>query len=80
MGAPSWLGHFGLARTPFSKTIPTDQLFIRPGLEQAVARIRFCLQENGIGCLVGDIGVGKTVAVRAALDSLDPTRYQRLYE
>jgi type II secretory pathway predicted ATPase ExeA len=79
MAVPSWLGHFGLARTPFSKTIPTDQLFIRPGLEQAVARIRFCLQENGIGCLVGDIGVGKTVAVRAALDSLDPTRYQRLY-
>jgi type II secretory pathway predicted ATPase ExeA len=79
MSALPWLRHFGLARTPFSKTVPTDQLFMRPGLEQAVARIRFCLQESGIGCLVGDVGVGKTVAVRAALDALDPTRFQRLY-
>ena len=79
MSALPWLRHFDLARTPFSKMVPTDQLFMRPGLEQAVARIHFCLQECGIGCLVGDVGVGKTVAVRAALDALDPTRFQRLY-
>lgn len=75
----TWISRFGLTRTPFSKAIPSDQLFFRPALEQAVARIHFCLQEAGIGCLFGDVGVGKTVAVRAVMDSLDPTQYQRLY-
>lgn len=75
----TWLTRYGLTRTPFSKSIPSDQLFVRPGFEQAVARIHFCLQEAGIGCLIGDVGVGKTVAVRAVLDSLDPIRLQRLY-
>lgn len=79
MNSQPWLSHFGLRRTPFSKSIPTDQLFLRPGLEQALARIHFCLQEGGIGCLVGDVGVGKTVAVRAVMEALDPTQYQRIY-
>jgi type II secretory pathway predicted ATPase ExeA len=79
MNPPPWLSHFDLVRTPFSKSIPTDQLFLRPGLEQALARIHFCLQESAIGCLIGDVGVGKTVAVRAVMDALDPTQFQRLY-
>lgn len=79
MTPPPWLNHFKLERTPFSKAIPTDRLFSRPGLEQALARIHFCLQESGIGCLIGDVGVGKTVAVRAVMDALDPTQFQRIY-
>lgn len=78
MSAP-WITHFGFRRTPFSKAIPTDQIFARAAHQEALARLSFCIEEAGIGVLVGDIGVGKTLAVRAVLEALDPARHQRIY-
>lgn len=78
MTAP-WVRHFGLHHTPFTKSIPSERLFPRAAHREAVARIQFCLQESAFGVLLGEVGIGKTVAVRAVSDSLDPTRFQRLY-
>jgi len=35
------------------------------GHGEAVARITWCIGERGLGVLTGEVGVGKTVAVRA---------------
>ena len=34
---------------------------------EAVARIGWCLNEKALGVITGEVGAGKTVAVRAAL-------------
>jgi type II secretory pathway predicted ATPase ExeA len=73
------VAHFGLARTPFSKSIAAQDLYARAAHGEAVARISFCVAEAALGCLFGDVGVGKTVAVRAAMAGLDPTRHQIIY-
>jgi type II secretory pathway predicted ATPase ExeA len=78
MRAP-WVGHFGFTHTPFSKAIPADQLCERPGLQEAVARIRFTIAERLLGVLTGEVGVGKTVAVRAAVAQLDPSAHHVIY-
>ena len=39
---------------------------------EAVARIGWCITERGLGVITGEVGAGKTVAVRAALAGLDP--------
>jgi type II secretory pathway predicted ATPase ExeA len=44
-----------------------------------VARITFCVVESALGVVVGDVGAGKTVAVRAAVAGLDPTRHTVIY-
>lgn len=41
--------------------------------------MRFCIQERLIGVIAGEVGVGKTVALRAATSWLDPTAYQIIY-
>ncbi len=79
MSAAPWVAHFGLARTPFSKSITTKDLFVRQAHEEAVARISFCIVESALGVVVGDVGAGKTVAVRAAVAGLDPSRHQVIY-
>ena len=74
-----WAAHFGLARTPFGKSIPAGDLFARQAHAQATARIGFCIAETLLGVITGDTGAGKTVAVRAAVAGLDPTRHQVIY-
>ncbi len=79
MTAAPWAAHFGLTRTPFGKSIPARDLFARQGHAEAVARISFCVVESALGVVTGDVGAGKTVAVRAAVAALDPTRHQVIY-
>ena len=74
-----WAAHFGLARTPFGKAIAAEDLFARQAHAQATARISFCIGEALLGVITGDVGAGKTVAVRAAVAGLDPTRHQVIY-
>ncbi len=79
MTLPAWISRFGFAHTPFGKTIAATDLFSRPSHEEAVARVRFCVQERLLGVIVGEVGAGKTVAVRAAVNQLDPTSHQIIY-
>jgi type II secretory pathway predicted ATPase ExeA len=74
-----WVAHFGFTRTPFTKTIPVDALHSRDGHAEAVARIQHTITEAGLCLLVGEVGVGKTAAVRAATARLDPTRHLTIY-
>ena len=79
MSAAPWASHFGLSRTPFGKAIAPKDLFSRQSHAEAVARIHFVVLESALGVITGDVGAGKTVAVRAAVSALDPTRHQVIY-
>ncbi|MCA1844905.1 MAG: ExeA family protein [Pseudonocardiaceae bacterium] len=74
-----WVAHFGFTQTPFRKTIAASQLCDRASHQEAVARIRFCIAESLLGVLVGEVGVGKTVALRAATSQLDPAAHHVIY-
>jgi len=47
MSAAPWAAHFGLARTPFGKSIPAKDLFARQAHAEAIARISFCVVDIG---------------------------------
>ena len=79
MSRAPWVAHFGLARTPFGKSIDAKDLFSRQAHQEAVARITFCVVESALGVVTGDVGAGKTVSVRAAVAALDPARHQVIY-
>lgn len=70
---------YGFARIPFSKTIPTADLFPTSGQAELAGRLTYLLRESGFGLVTGEIGSGKSTAVRAFCSSLDPNRYQLLY-
>ena len=49
MSPAPWAAHFGLARTPFGKSIPARDLFPRQAPAEAIARISFCVVDIGAG-------------------------------
>jgi len=78
MRAP-WATHFGFTKLPFSKTVSAKDLLDRASHQEAVARIRFCIAESLLGVITGEVGVGKTVALRAAISQLDPAAHHIVY-
>jgi type II secretory pathway predicted ATPase ExeA len=67
--------HYGFTRTPFGRDLPPDRLHRHTAHSEAVARVTWCIAERAIGIVIGEVGAGKTVAVRTALASLDPARH-----
>src|SRR5215210_3858856 len=71
--------HYGFSRTPFGRGLAPPMLHRHTAHAEAVARIGWCISERGLGVITGEVGAGKTVAVRAALTSLDSTRHTTIY-
>ena len=71
--------HWGFTRTPFTKDLAPSMLHRYNGHQEAVARISWCVDEAAIGVITGEVGAGKTVAVRAALGELDNSRHTVIY-
>ena len=67
--------HFGFTKMPFQKDIPPSDLHFHQGHLEAVARIGFLVDELGIGMITGEVGSGKTAAVRKAMSLLEPSRH-----
>lgn len=71
--------HYGLTRMPFGRNLAPGMLHRHHGHNEAIARITWCVAEHALGVVTGEVGAGKTVAVRAALAALDPARHTVIY-
>jgi type II secretory pathway predicted ATPase ExeA len=71
--------HYGFTRMPFGRDIPSHALHQHPSHREALARINWCVTQRQLGVITGEVGAGKTVAIRAALTGLEPSRHQIIY-
>ena len=71
--------HWGFTRMPFQKDLAPSMLHIHSSHAEAAARISWCCEERVIGVVTGEVGAGKSVAVRAALAALDASRTTVIY-
>ena len=71
--------YYGFTRVPFSKTMPTADLFPTAGQKELTARLMYLIRERGFGLVTGEIGSGKSTAVRAFAANLDFNRYIIVY-
>jgi type II secretory pathway predicted ATPase ExeA len=71
--------HWGFTRMPFGRDLAPAMLHRHPGHAEAVARITWCVDQHAIGVITGEVGAGKTVAVRAATAALDTSRHVIIY-
>jgi general secretion pathway protein A len=70
---------YGFTRLPFSKSIPTADLFDTTAQKELAARLTYLVREQGFGLVTGEFGSGKSTAVRAFTASLDFNRYLVIY-
>jgi type II secretory pathway predicted ATPase ExeA len=71
--------HYGFTRTPFGRDLAPGMLHRHQAHNEAVARIKWCVTERSIGVITGEVGAGKTVAVRAVMAGLDASRHTLIY-
>lgn len=71
--------HFGFTTTPFRKDIPAAALFQSRGHRELVARLAHAIPRAEIICLTGDIGAGKSTALRAVQQNLSSALYRFIY-
>jgi len=71
--------HYGFTRTPFGRDLAPGMLHRHASHNEAVARISWCIGERSIGVVTGEVGAGKTVAVRTVIAGLDPSRHTVIY-
>ena len=67
---------FGFARMPFGRDLPPSRLHRHAGCGEAAARIAWAVSDKTIGMITGEVGTGKTVAVRSAVADLDHAQQQ----
>jgi type II secretory pathway predicted ATPase ExeA len=70
---------FNLSVIPFTKEIETANLFPHPQFAGMIERMRFLFEHRGIGLFTGDVGCGKSTALRAACASLGAQTYKTVY-
>lgn len=70
---------YGLTNTPFTRDIPTDQLYPSHLLEETLGRLEYAAQRQLFVVMTGDSGTGKTTAIRRFKESLDAMKYVVLY-
>lgn len=70
---------FGLKRFPFDKNIKSQDAFQTEPLKECLARLDYIKRRGGILLLTGDPGVGKTIALRRCVDSLNENLFKSFY-
>ena len=70
---------FGLARMPFGRDLPPSRLHRHHDCGEAAARIAWAVSEKTIAMITGEVGTGKTVAIRSAVADLDPASHTIIY-
>ena len=70
---------FGFTQTPFSRSIAPTDLFPAHGHQEIQGRLTFALQERLPALITGDVGTGKSTALRAFVHSLDRNLFPVAY-
>lgn len=70
---------YHLKRTPFSRDIPTDQLYQSHMLEETLGRLEYTAKRQMFTVLTGDCGTGKTTTIRKFKETLDASRFLVMY-
>jgi len=73
------LAWFGLKNFPFDKNLKTQETLDTESLKECTARLDYIKRRGGILLLTGDPGVGKTLALRRYVDSLNENLFKPCY-
>ena len=69
----------GFTREPFDKNLPTKHLFFSKQIKQLFSQLKLLLQRRSIALITGEIGAGKSTAIRAFTEQLETNQYDVAY-
>ena len=70
---------FGFKKAPFGTDIKPSDILKTPDLLDVESRFDYVIDLGAIGLITGEVGSGKSTALRYALSKLHPSEYRTLY-
>ncbi|OPX88421.1 MAG: hypothetical protein A4E53_01966 [Pelotomaculum sp. PtaB.Bin104] len=70
---------YNLSRIPFSRDIPTQELYKSVILEEILGRLQYAAERRWFAVITGDCGTGKTTTIRCYAEVLNPAKFKVLY-
>lgn len=67
---------YGLKKDPFPQDVPVRDLYPLPALEPLKQRVNFAMHQKAITIITGDVGSGKSTALRYMADQYRTSEYQ----
>lgn len=64
------LDRFGFSRHPFARQTPQDAVLRHRGFDEALSRLRYCIELDSIAVLVAESGCGKSLLLGVLADDL----------
>ncbi len=75
----SYRAFFGFTREPFSSDLDIDAILQTPDLLGVSQRVEYVIRIGGIGLVTGEVGAGKSTALRWSAAQLHPSKYKTLW-
>lgn len=70
---------YGFSETPFSRAIPTRELYPSIMMEEILGRLEHVAKSQLFAVVTGDSGTGKTTTIRRLKDNLDQSMFMVMY-
>jgi len=75
----SYRAFFGFGTEPFSSDLDIDAILKTSDLLGVSQRVEYVMRIGGIGLVTGDVGAGKSTALRWSAAQLHPSKYKTLW-
>jgi type II secretory pathway predicted ATPase ExeA len=79
---PHYCAYWGLSKPPFD-SVPDPKMYfdLHRSVDNAVSEMLFAIEERNecLAVIIGDVGPGKTIALRVVLDSLEQEYYRMAF-
>jgi type II secretory pathway predicted ATPase ExeA len=75
----NYLIFFGFKKEPFGADIPIKDILKTEQLIEATSRLDYVIRLGAVGLVTGEVGSGKSTAIRYAEGNLHPSAYRSVY-
>jgi type II secretory pathway predicted ATPase ExeA len=79
MKGPLYRSFFGFQREPFTNELEINEILSTPALGAFTERFDYVIRTGATGLLTGEVGAGKSTALRFAQSRLHPSQYHPLF-
>lgn len=71
--------YFSFTREPFLRELSPAEVFVSKGHQELLARLRHAIETGSLAVITGQVGSGKSTAIRSLMHSLEASRYRYIY-
>lgn len=71
--------YFGFKKTPFARDIAVKDLYLHQDFSELKCRLKYAIENRLFTAITGEVGIGKSTAIRAVIDEIDSLAYKIIY-